>query len=99
MSEWYNSNWKTTKFQYRIYLCNFFRRGPYIPEVDFLAILSKSNGLFLKININLKSTTSNINYPETRPCQPYNKSNVGEDTNLQFQQVHKQQQEVVKQDS
>ena len=63
---------------------------------------------FLKININLKSTTSNINYyPETRSTDVLKFidhdspriSYVGEDTNLQFQQVHKQQQEVAKKNS
>lgn len=67
------------------YFCNFFSWGPYVPEEDFFTILSNSNRLFLKINVNLKSTSSNVSrLPETKakigkiliPCQPFQQNRV-----------------------
>lgn len=49
-----------------IYLCDFFSCGPYVPEVNFLAILSNSNGFRLKINVNLKSTNCNVQQKHKR---------------------------------
>lgn len=37
-----------------IYLSHFFVRGPDVPEVYLFAIIPSSNGLRLKINVNLQ---------------------------------------------
>ncbi|KAB8102215.1 hypothetical protein EE612_033571 [Oryza sativa] len=39
------------------YLFDFFVCGPYVPQVNFIAILSMSNGFFLKINYTCKHLT------------------------------------------
>lgn len=58
-----------------IYLCNFFITGPEVFEVYTLPILPCANWLFVKVNVNLKSSKG-CNDWDLAPIQEKEKSNL-----------------------